>query len=63
MANFRKGHRDGRSNSRVIPRVAPVEDPHWIGGNDTARGYCEDGYEYVSNPRVKYGGYCRKKRS
>jgi hypothetical protein len=51
-----------RNRNREIPRFAPVEDPHWVGGNDTVRGYCEEGYEYVRNPRVAYGGYCRKKR-
>ena len=55
-------HRRYGNESRVIPRFAPVEDPHWIGGNDTINGYCEEGYEYVRNPRVAYGGYCRKKR-
>ena len=47
---------------RSIPEYAPIEVPHWRGGNDTAQGYCENGYEYVRNPHVKYGGYCRKER-
>ena len=50
------------SECRVIPAYAPLGDPHWVGGNDTIRGHCEEGYEYVRNPRVAYGGYCRKKR-
>ena len=50
------------SGRRSIPRFAPIEDPHWRGGNDTIRGYCEEGYEYVSNPHVSYGDYCRKRR-
>jgi len=34
-------------NSRIIPRFAPYDDPHWLGENDTIRGSCEDGYHLV----------------
>jgi hypothetical protein len=50
------------NQNRVIPAYAPIEDTHWRGGHDTMRGHCEEGYEYVSNPHVSYGGYCRKRR-
>jgi len=36
-----------QTNSRVIPRFPPYDDPHWLGGNDTVRGSCEDGYHLV----------------
>ena len=55
MSKYRRQGNEGR----VIPIFAPVDDPHWRGGDDTINGYCEEGYEYVRNPRVSYGGCCR----
>ena len=39
-----------RNESRVIPRFAPVEDPHWRGGNDTIKGYCEEWFHQQVHP-------------